>query len=145
MRFVGLALPRRAAPVLAGLLFATLSLLAAPAQAREGLELLMFNRAGCEWCALWEKEVGVVYDRTDEARQAPLTRTNLFKPAPEGVTLKSGVRFTPTFVLLLDGAELGRIEGYPGEDFFWSMLDRLLENAGAPTKEAEAGPPGEKS
>ena len=33
----------------------------------------------------------------------------------------------PTFVLVEDGRELGRIEGYPGEDFFWGLLGKLLE------------------
>jgi hypothetical protein len=42
------------------------------------------------------------------------------------VALKSPVRFTPTFVLVQDGRELGRIEGYPGEDFFWGLLERLM-------------------
>jgi len=28
---------------------------------------------------------------------------------------------------------LGRIEGYPGEDFFWGLLARLLEKASPAT------------
>jgi hypothetical protein len=29
-----------------------------------------------------------------------------------------------------EGQEAGRIEGYPGEDFFWGLLGRMLEEAG---------------
>ena len=29
------------------------------------------------------------------------------------------IRYTPTFVLAEDGKEVGRIEGYPGDEFFW--------------------------
>jgi thioredoxin-related protein len=36
------------------------------------------------------------------------------------------VNFTPTFILMDDGQELGRIEGYPGENFFWAVLEKLL-------------------
>ena len=45
-----------------------------------------------------------------------------------GVKLKleSPVRFTPTFVLVDGDREIGRIEGYPGEDFFWGRLERLM-------------------
>jgi hypothetical protein len=25
-----------------------------------------------------------------------------------------------------NGVEVGRIRGYPGEDFFWGMLDQLI-------------------
>ena len=35
--------------------------------------------------------------------------------------------FTPTFVLVEDGKELGRIEGYAGDEFFWFLLGRLLD------------------
>jgi hypothetical protein len=37
--------------------------------------------------------------------------------------------FTPTFVLMVDGIEVSRIEGYPGEDFFWGLLERMLVQA----------------
>jgi len=37
--------------------------------------------------------------------------------------------FTPTFVLMQDGVEIGRIEGYPGEDFFWGLLNQMIETA----------------
>jgi hypothetical protein len=37
--------------------------------------------------------------------------------------------FTPTFVLVEDGTEAGRIEGYPGEDFFWPLLAKLIAQA----------------
>ncbi len=35
--------------------------------------------------------------------------------------------FTPTFVLVENGVELARIEGYPGEDFFWGLLGMILK------------------
>jgi hypothetical protein len=43
------------------------------------------------------------------------------------VDLARPISFTPTFVLVEDGRELARIEGYPGEDFFWGLLGMLLE------------------
>ena len=48
--------------------------------------------------------------------------------ATPALTLKltSPVRFTPTFVLVDGNREIGRIEGYPGEDFFWGRLERLM-------------------
>jgi hypothetical protein len=29
-------------------------------------------------------------------------------------------------VLVKDGVEVARLEGYPGEDFFWGLLGRML-------------------
>ena len=43
--------------------------------------------------------------------------------------------FTPTFILVADGREAGRIEGYPGEDFFWGLLAKMLVETGRYEKE----------
>ncbi|MGZ8368816.1 MAG: hypothetical protein ACXW3Q_08370 [Rhodoplanes sp.] len=34
---------------------------------------------------------------------------------------------TPTFVLVTDNVEIGRIEDYPGEEFFFARLAKLIE------------------
>ena len=86
----------------------------------------MIRQAGCPWCEAWDEEIGPIYGKTEEAEQAPLREVDI-DAIPPGVTLDRPARFTPTFVLLENGVETGRIEGYPGDHFFWSMLDRLLE------------------
>ena len=35
--------------------------------------------------------------------------------------------YSPTFVLMADGREIGRILGYPGEDHFWGLLRVMLK------------------
>lgn len=96
-----------------------------------GMSLLMFDQTACEWCARWDAEIGGAYHLTEEGREAPLERQSIRAPLPEGVTLDRPARFTPTFVLLRDGREVGRIEGYPGADFFYPMLRRLIGEATA--------------
>ena len=109
---------------------ATLAFVAAtPASA--DLSLLMFDQPGCVYCERWEREIGVSYERTEEGKAAPLTRVGLRDPLPDGVTVERRATFTPTFVLLEDGAEVGRIEGYPGDEFFWPLLPRLIDAAEA--------------
>jgi len=99
--------------------------------ARAAEVLLMLDEQGCQWCARWDAEVGGIYAKTAEGRQAPLERRGIREALPEGVSLVRPARYTPTFVLLKDGAEVGRIEGYPGEDFFYGLLGKLLEQAAA--------------
>jgi thioredoxin-related protein len=89
-------------------------------------ELVMFRRAGCPYCAAWDRAIGPVYPKTDIGKRLPLRQVDLDRSADGKVALVSPVRFTPTFVLVDQGRELGRLEGYPGEDFFWSLLERLL-------------------
>lgn len=104
--------------------------LAAPsafAGERGTVELVMFDQPYCEWCEQWEEDIGVVYEKTAEGRAAPLRRVSIRDDRPETLESIRGIVFTPTFVLVEDGKELGRISGYPGEDFFWPMLAQLLE------------------
>jgi hypothetical protein len=44
-----------------------------------------------------------------------------------GVVLKAPVTMAPTFVLVDNGREVGRIVGYPGADFFYGLLGELLK------------------
>ena len=111
--------PRSLVAILAAVL---LVLLGAQATASE---LVMFERDGCAWCQRWNKEIGTVYDRTQEAQRLPLRRINLDRQAA-GVTLKEPVRYTPTFVVVDGGAEVGRITGYTNDDSFWGLLGALL-------------------
>lgn len=97
-----------------------------PAFPAAAAELIMFRRAGCPYCAAWDRTIGPIYPRTDLSRRAPLRLIDLDHDPSPRVRLKAPVRFTPTFVLVSDGREIGRIEGYAGEDFFWALLEKLM-------------------
>ncbi len=92
-------------------------------------ELVMVEQAGCHWCAKWNAEISQIYPKTDDGKRAPLRRVDL-RDLPDDVDFKSRPVFTPTFVLVDDGRELGRIEGYAGDEFFWFLLARLLDENG---------------
>lgn len=89
-------------------------------------ELVMFQGAGCSWCERWNDEIGVSYANTDEGKQAPLRRVDLEMPRPADLAHIKSVTFSPTFIVMDEGRELGRIIGYPGQDFFWPMLQEIL-------------------
>lgn len=95
-------------------------------------ELLMVERDGCHWCERWNKEIAHIYPKTAEGRRAPLRRVDIHA-LPDDVAFTSHPVFTPTFVLVDNGQELGRLEGYAGPDFFWHLLSGLL-NAHPETK-----------
>ena len=99
---------------------------ARPARAEGGPELIMIEEAGCMWCARWNREIATIYPKTPEGQHAPLRRVDKRMPLPEDLKLARAPFFTPTFILVRDGVELGRIEGYPGVDFFWGLLGKML-------------------
>ena len=100
----------------------------APAPGRA--QLVMVEEQGCIWCEMWNEEVGPEYPITPEGLAAPLRRIDLHEPVPADLTLDGSLQFTPTFILVVDGREVSRLEGYPGEGFFWGLLDRMLKDAG---------------
>ena len=106
---------------------ATLSLAAVAAAPAIAAELVYVFEPGCPYCRLWDREIGPAYGKTEEGKRAPLVAVDRRDPALAELGLAAPVRYTPTFVLMDGGAEVGRIVGYQGEDFFWGRLASLLE------------------
>lgn len=97
--------------------------------ARSETRLLMIEEAGCIYCLRWKQEVGPEFPITPEGRVAPLKMIDIGSGEIAAYELKSRPRLTPTFILVQNKVELDRIEGYPGEDFFWGLLGLMLERA----------------
>ena len=94
--------------------------------------LIMVEETGCMWCARWDEEIGPIYPKTPEGRTAPLRRLDIHAAPHKSLTFARGLHFTPTFVLMVDGTEASRVEGYPGEDFFWGLLAQMISDAKLP-------------
>lgn len=95
------------------------------------VELVMVMTAGCPWCARWDRELGPIYPRTPEGRRAPLRRVEL-RGFNEPLALAEPLLYTPTFVLVEHGREIGRIVGYQGQDAFWGLLGQLIARLDRP-------------
>jgi hypothetical protein len=93
----------------------------------QAAELVMFERAGCVWCRKWDIEVGSIYPKSAEGQRVPLRRASLDQLLPPDLILTPPVFYSPTFVLMHEGRELGRITGYQGEEAFWGLLGSILE------------------
>lgn len=103
--------------------------LSAPALAET--RLIMVEQPGCAYCAAWNDEIAPAYPNTAEGKFAPLMRVDLHMGPPDGVEYARRVNFTPTFILIENNTEIARIEGYPGEDFFWPIFAKLLTDKSA--------------
>lgn len=111
------------------------------------LELLMFERSGCPWCLRWNREVAPAYEASEEGRLAPLRRINLDRGHPQGLGLAMPVHYSPTFVLVDEGREIGRLIGYIDASTFWGLLTKMVrdhrERSGpAETPKPSQGRPG---
>ncbi|MDF1736556.1 MAG: thioredoxin family protein [Minwuia sp.] len=89
-------------------------------------ELVMFELGTCIYCAVWNDAVGRDYGETTLGQRAPLRRVDLRHHRPDDLQHVTGVRMTPTFVLLHGGQEVGRILGYIDSRSFWQQLQALM-------------------
>jgi hypothetical protein len=103
-------------------------IMASPLSRVSAAELVYVFDSGCAYCRQWDQEIGPIYGKTAEGRRAPLRRIGKRDPALASLHLKRPILYTPTFVLTEGMTELGRIEGYPGQNFFWSLLETLLKS-----------------
>ena len=98
-----------------------------PINQSQAAELIMLEQKYCAWCERWREEIGPIYPKTAEAKIAPLRRIDIHKPLPEDLKDLTKGRFTPTFVLIHEGKEIGRMRGYTSEDFFWALLNEMIK------------------
>ena len=115
---------------------AFLALTSLPAAAQEpapppepGLTMVMVEQHGCIYCQRWNAEAAPAWPNTEVGQAAPLRRVDRYG-LPDDLTFASRPVFTPTFVLMRDGVELSRVEGYDPQ-FFWPMVERLVDEATA--------------
>jgi hypothetical protein len=94
--------------------------------AADAAQLIVVEQKDCHWCHKWQKEVGETYASTPVALIAPLRRVDLQERKPADLSHIELGRYTPTFILLEQGREVGRIRGYPGVESFWYMLKQQL-------------------
>lgn len=89
-------------------------------------ELIMLEQAGCAWCVRWHKEIGSAYPKTEQGQRAPLRTVDINAPLPEDLAFVRIERFTPSFILVENGREIGRMRGYAGDEFFWYLLGEMI-------------------
>lgn len=101
-------------------------------------ELVMFEQRGCPWCQTFDREIAPLYPKTPEGRQAPIRKVDIAEPLPPDLRFIAAERFTPVFVLVDQGREIGRIRGYASEDQFWGALGILMKRLGAQSQQSSA-------
>jgi hypothetical protein len=127
------SLARRLHPVVLALLLGLMGAVSTLARAQDvrgfagRTSLIMVDAPDCAYCRKWDREVSTAYAKSAEGRAAPLSRIRRGDPRLAGI---GGLAYTPTFILIVNGREAGRIVGYAGPDFFWGQLDAIVQRNG---------------
>jgi len=92
----------------------------------QAAELVMVDSAACGYCQRFKRDIAPNYDSTSLGKRAPLRPVSVWNKWPQDLSAVKPVRFTPVFILVDDGKEIGRMYGYKGKDDFWARLEVLL-------------------
>ena len=92
-------------------------------------KLLYFYSDTCAYCKAWENEIANIYLKTEFEGQFKLSFVDFSSNADlEKYGILKIVKVTPTFIFVKDKTEVGRIEGYNGQELFWWQVDEIIKS-----------------
>ena len=92
-------------------------------------KLLYFYSDTCAYCKAWENEIANIYLKTEFEDQFKLSFIDFSSNADfEKYGISKIVKVTPTFIFVEDKTEVGRIEGYNGQELFWWQVDEIIKS-----------------
>lgn len=103
-------------------LFAAIAILCFASAEARAMDLVMFESPSCGTCKLFKREVLPIWESTPAGKAITLWRVQMGEKV--AFRLRSPVTFTPTFVWVENGAEVGRFSGYYGKDQFFGIVNQ---------------------
>lgn len=103
--------------------------LEAPVAHGSNLELVVMEAPGCTYCTLFRRDVLPSYQASERAKDVPIRFVDINDEAASALGLDGPVDVVPTFVVLQNNKEIGRIPGYTGPEFFFHTMNYLLSSA----------------
>ena len=85
------------------------------------MDLVMFESPSCGTCKLFKHEVLPIYASTPAGKTFALWRVQMGESV--AFRLRAPVTFTPTFIWVENGEEVGRFSGYYGKDKFLRIVN----------------------
>ena len=109
-----------------------LPVIAAPATSTPApaTELLVFEHPQCTYCEVFRRNVLPKYQIATHVSAPPVRFIDVSNGDLDRLGLSARIQMVPTAVVLRDGREMGRIEGYWSSANFFAMLAHILDAAG---------------
>ena len=90
------------------------------------LELVVMEAPGCTYCGIFRRDVLPAYEASERAKDVPIRFLDVNDVSSTKMDLETPVDIVPTFVILKDNKEIGRIPGYVGPETFFHTINYLL-------------------
>lgn len=101
----------------------------APVPHYGNLQLVVMEAEGCIYCTLFRRDVLPSYQVSERGKDMPVRFLDVNDVPKTGIELHSPIDILPTFVIIKDNRELGRIPGYVGPEDFFHSINYLLSSS----------------
>ena len=103
--------------------------LSAPVASGANVELIVVEASECIYCTVFRRDVLPSYQASEQARSVPVRFLDVNDRAVEQLGLDGPINIVPTFVVMKNNKEIGRIPGYVGPENFYHTINYLLSTA----------------
>lgn len=94
--------------------------------AASAAQLVYVEWADCGICKVFNRQMAWAYASSAVGRKVPLRRVDILRHWPDDLKRVKRPYYTPVFILVDKGREVGRFEGYASPQGFTRNLQRLL-------------------
>lgn len=92
-------------------------------------EVIVLEAPNCTYCNVFRQLVLPRYLRSKRAGDLPIRFVDVNDPAADQLKLSSSVTMVPTVVMMREGQEVDRINGYMGPEAFFQSVARTFGSA----------------
>jgi thioredoxin-related protein len=93
------------------------------------LQLVVMEAEGCIYCTVFRRDVLPSYEESERGKDMPVRFIDVNDVAKAGIELSQPIDILPTFVVVKDNHEVGRIPGYVGPEDFFHSINYLLSSS----------------
>ena len=93
-------------------------------------EVIVFEIGGCTYCTAFRDNLGARYLASTTNRAAPMRFVDVGRLDPQSFQLRADINTVPTIVVLQDGREVDRVEGYPLPQILFGMVKARVGSGG---------------
>jgi len=91
------------------------------------VELVVIEAEGCIYCDVFRRNLLPAYLASARGKEAPVRFVDANEAAASGLKLHGPVRIVPTFIVMRENKEVGRIPGLIGRSEFVRAVTKMLD------------------
>lgn len=93
------------------------------------VEMIVIEAKNCIYCKLFRRDVLPGFRSSKHADEVSIRFLDINELEDKSLQLQHEVQIVPTFVVVSDNREIGRIPGYIGPTDFYYAIGRVIERA----------------